>query len=446
MARVLLINSNSHLSPYPVFPLGLAYLASSLLAQGHEVTIADPQDSLVALSTVKPQFIGVSIRNIDDVDGQSRKLLADESINLVKHLRERTSVPITLGGSGFSLFPERLLALSGVEYGIRGEGEWAFPALIQALERGQDPRGIPGLVIRSAFGSMSQPCSSTMPALPKRPASLAKRYIDNSSMLNVQTQRGCPFACCYCSYPVIEGCQSRLFSPEDVAEDFFRASRLGARYLYVVDSVFNTSPDHVFSVCEEIIRREIQISWGCFLRPSGVTGAMATLMARAGAKHVEFGSDSLCDSVLFSYGKGLGVENIVHSHNAVISAGIHAAHFLITGGPGETEQTIRESFDNSRHLRKTAIFPFPGMRIYPHTPLQRIATNEGIISEETDLFSPTYYHAPALTYERMADLLKQFRSRTPRWIVGQPIEEMVTMLGRLRARGVIGPMWEFLVS
>ena len=62
---------------------------------------------------------------------------------------------------------------------------------------------------------------------------------------------------------------------------------MGARYA-VLDSVFNSSNQHVAEICEALLRRHVKMSWGCFLRPRGLTPELMKLMKRAGLTHIEF--------------------------------------------------------------------------------------------------------------------------------------------------------------
>ena len=209
---------------------------------------------------------------------------------------------MVLGGCGFSIFPRQLLQLSNADYGIQGEGEVGFLKLIQSLSWGGDFSGIPGLVYRengSIVVNPKQPTPFSEPLeIADRPARLVSHYLKNSSMLNLQTQRGCAHACCYCTYPLIEGHALRKRPPDVVAEEMARLEAQGAKYVFIVDSVFNSSPGHVLQTCEAFTRRNLKIRWGCFMRPQGLTPALMEAMARAGLSHIEFGADSFCDAVL----------------------------------------------------------------------------------------------------------------------------------------------------
>jgi radical SAM superfamily enzyme YgiQ (UPF0313 family) len=256
--------------------------------------------------------------------------------------------------------------------------------LVEALEGGRDPRGIPGLVWREDGRVCENPPAaahaSPLLAIEDRPRHIVEHYLRHGSMLNVQTQRGCAFRCCYCTYPVIEGRNHLRQSPEQVAEEFAQAAQLGAKYVFIVDSVFNSSARHVTEICEAILRRNVKIAWGCFLRPHGLTPDLLRLMGRAGLAHVEFGSDSLCDEVLQVYQKGFTFRDIRESSEMARNANVDYCHFLIAGGPGETWETLERGFQNSQQLQGAIIMAVVGMRIYPGTHLFHHALAEGRIT------------------------------------------------------------------
>jgi radical SAM superfamily enzyme YgiQ (UPF0313 family) len=285
--------------------------------------------------------------------------------------------------------------------------------------------------------------SDIVPAF--RPKRIAQWYIEKSSILNIQTQRGCSSLCCYCTYPVIEGRCVRTRNMRDVGDELCDIKNLGASYFFIVDSVFNSSVDHVGAFCEEILSRNLAMTWGCFLKPSGLTQELMDLMARAGLRHIEFGSDSFCDSVLKEYGKNFTFEDIYNASAYARNAKVNYAHFLIIGGPGETESTIREGYENSKRLKKTVHFPFVGMRIYPETALHKRAIAENVIQKETGLLQPLYYVSPLCTENRIFSILSEFSLQSKNWIIGEQPPEMIANANRLRSIGVVGPLWEFLV-
>jgi len=450
-SRILLISANRCTAPDPVFPLGLTHLTAALRQAGHEVqwfdALTDAELFEAICDTFAPDVVGISLRNIDDVLILTRETFYGDLTSLTARIRQRSRCPIIVGGSGFSIFPDLLLDRAGADYGISGEGEQSFVSLIEALETGGEVADIPGLVYRRKGTTLVNPRKigpfTGMIQAIDRPSPITTHYLRTSGVLNVQTQRGCGFRCCYCTYPVIEGRRNRARPVDQVVEDFLQLQALGAKYVFIVDSIFNSTPEHVTKVCEALKRHRVRLSWGCFLRPQGLTPDLMRLMAEAGLSHIEFGSDSFCDDVLRVYGKDFTFEDILVSNELARQNKVDCCHFLISGGPGETRETLQIGFRNARQLQGAVILAVAGMRIYPGTHLFDRACEEGLITDATDLLSPAYYVAPGLTAESVIAELRQQAAESPNWIVGDPAPAYQKLVERLRQRGVIGPLWSY---
>src|SRR5260221_3252710 len=169
-------------------------------------------------------------------------------------------------------------------------------------------------------------------------------------------------------------------------------------------------------------------------------------MSRAGLAHIEFGSDSFCDEVLAAYEKDLTFADIQHSTELAREQGLDFCHFVISGGPGETCQTLEAGFKNSLHLAGAIIMAVPGMRIYPGTRLWERAVAEGQILARSNLLKPAYYLAPGLTLDRVVESLKRFAAQSPNWVVGDFDPGYEKLVSRLRQRGVQGPLWSYFAT
>ncbi len=450
-SRILLISTNRNTRPDAVFPLGLAYVNAALRRAGHDTRWMDCNFEAQPLASVlreyRPHFVGVSVRNIDDVLIRKRETFLGGLATIPETVREMNPCPVILGGSGYSIFPERLLRQTGADYGIQGEGEQSFSALISKLINNEDVTAIPGLVYRRGQEIVSNPQQPWPGAIgleaADRPAHLVGHYLKSGGILNLQTQRGCAQSCCYCTYPVIEGRGRRPRPPEMVAEEMAQLEAQGVGYVFIVDSVFNASPRHVVEVCEAIIRRNLKIRWSCFLRPQGLTSSLMQIMVRAGLSHIEFGSDSFCDAVLKAYGKRLTFDDIRQASELARRHHLDYCHFLICGGPGETRETLQTTFENSQSLSGAVILAMVGMRIYPATALCEQAIREGQLAADADLLKPAYYLAPDLTEAEIFASLQEFSTRAANWIIGDPPATYLRMVERLRRRGVSGPLWSY---
>ncbi|HNX05536.1 MAG TPA: cobalamin-dependent protein, partial [Opitutales bacterium] len=306
-ARVLLISFNRYRDPYPVFPLGTAYLADSLVSAGHAVMPVDLNvdgpEWIDAARGFSPQLIGISIRNVDEVNIDGGETLLGGLRELVTLCRGLSGAKIVIGGPAVSLFPAEILRLSGADMAVRGEGETAIRLLADAAAEGRE-LAAPWLL---KPGVRREPASAPPGFAPVSDAAFRRRlapfYLAHSGMMNLQTQRGCPLKCSYCTYPSIEGAHVRRREMADVMAELRLMKEAGARYFFIVDGVLNNARSHVVEFCEALIREKLDLSWCCFLRPSKIDAELARLMARAGLAHAEMGSDSLAGEMLASYGK-----------------------------------------------------------------------------------------------------------------------------------------------
>jgi len=451
--RVLLVNLNRYDQPYPVYPIGLAYLTGALHRAGHKALIWDAQFSTESLeatvASFRPELVGISMRNVDNVQQHNPVSFVQSVVDCCAQIRAVTKAILVLGGSAFSIFPRALFDLTGVDYGIQGAGEEPLIRLIERLQAGRSPTGVPGLFHRPARGQVdhqpAQFAATTFHVEPYHEPTLLKTYTSHGSLPGIQTQRGCPLRCCYCTYPLIEGKRSRFRSGEHVVAEMRRMLALGVRYTFIVDSVFNTRPDHVAEICEALIRAGLDMQWECFLRPAGITRELLQLMKRAGLRHVEFGSDSFSDPVLESYGKSFSFDDIRIASEHAHALGLHYSHFIIFGGPGETPATVEETLARAQTLPGAYYFATIGMRIYPDTPLWRSLAPEVHGESVADyLPRPRFHLAPGFTAHGLYERLAQVKKTHHNWIVGDPPPAFQTTMKKLRDRGLRGPLWEYI--
>jgi radical SAM superfamily enzyme YgiQ (UPF0313 family) len=219
--RVLLISSNTETISMIPLPLGSAFIASAARKAGHLVELIDlmaeeenRQTIEKAISSFRPAVIGISVRNIDDKNMERPGFLLDRVKRVVEDCRNFSRAPIVLGGAGYSIFPESALDYLGADMGIQGEGEEAFLILLDRLQRGASLRGAPGLYLRGCGLQGRRKFLKSFdgvpfPDIPSRGDAAPGGEI----WMPVQTSRGCPMNCSYCSTPTIEGHAIRKQSP-----------------------------------------------------------------------------------------------------------------------------------------------------------------------------------------------------------------------------------------
>ncbi len=300
--RILLISVNRETVPAPVAPLGISCIAGAARREGHRVELLDlcfsedaEGDIVRAVARFPPELVGVSIRNVDNLTYPGSVSYLEEIRSAVGVLKRESRAPIVAGGPGFSIFPESLLSLLEIPLGIVGEGEETFCALARSLEEGSEVPDRSNLVRAGERPGHGK--NSSFPfdgcGAPARDLLDNRRYLEMGGMGNVQSKRGCPFGCSYCTYPRINGSELRLRPAETVAGELAEMElRFGIDHAFFVDDIFNWPPDYAMEICEAIHARGLKISWTCFATPLGMTPALASAMRRAGCRGVEFGADS----------------------------------------------------------------------------------------------------------------------------------------------------------
>ena len=241
--KVLLISANTLRDPYPVYPLGLDYVAGAI-AENHQVQIVDMNSlgecgSLEAvIQEFSPDVIGLSLRNIDNTDTTDPRGFIGQYRTIADVIRKNSAARLILGGSGFTIFPAETMQALNADYGVIGEGE-RLALLLNAIENRKAADTIPGVVTPQTPKSLPEPWDGKISRrISFNPGSL-QFYLQNGGMLNLQTKRGCHFKCVYCTYPHIEGHHLRLMDPEEIAAAALKLQASGARYLFITDSVFN---------------------------------------------------------------------------------------------------------------------------------------------------------------------------------------------------------------
>jgi radical SAM superfamily enzyme YgiQ (UPF0313 family) len=447
--KVLLISANKFQAPYPVYPLGLDYITAAL-RPGHQVKIID----LNVLSGIRglestigafePEIIGVSLRNVDNTDTSDSLGFFGDYRELLRSIRKASRAPVVLGGAGFSIFPQQAMQALGADYGIIGEGE-RLAGLLEAIQQGRPVDRLPGVISRNGIQNFPEPWSGQFQPHFSADADHLTFYLKKGGMLNLQTKRGCPFRCIYCTYPHIEGRRMRRIEPAAVARTALQLERAGAKYLFISDSAFNADIQHSLAVADQFRQVGLTIPWGAFLAPLALPPDYFRRLADAGLTHVEFGTESLSDRMLKTYGKPFDRNQVFRSHGAAVEAGLHVAHYLLLGGPDETAKTLDTTLRHVEQLEKTVLFFFCGIRIYPHTRLYDRALADGQIDANQDLLAPVFYHSESISSDEIIETV-QTRSRNRiNWVVGSGGQETAQLLARLYDRGYTGPLWEYLI-
>lgn len=446
--KVLLVATNRMVTPFPVYPIGVDCVATALRDR-HEVRVLDlacegAEAALLALCRdFQPEVVGLSIRNVDSAETSNPDGFIPDLERIVALLRANSTARLVLGGPGFSIFPQALMKRLAADYGVAGEGE-PLCEFLDGLAVGK-VTPVAGLLVGAGWREPTAPWTGPRLRLVTSPQTVA-HYLRWGGMLNVQTKRGCPYLCTYCTYPGIEGRKLRLFDPASVAHEWQTLIAAGAKFLFVTDAVFNSHVHHNLAVADALKQSQLAVPWGAFFAPLKPRRDYYRRLRDAGLTHAEFGTESLSPAMLKQYRKPFTVEHALAAHAEARAAGLHVAHYIMLGGPGETEATVQETLDRCDEISDAALFIFCGVRIYPGTKVHAQALREGQVDAQDDLLAPRFYAPAAIDVETIGKMVSARARGRRHWVTGSGDADMAAIVKRMYQRGHIGPLWDRLVT
>jgi anaerobic magnesium-protoporphyrin IX monomethyl ester cyclase len=419
LKKVLLINTNTETQPYPVPPMGLCLLAAKIRDKYNVVifdgTFGGTEDLYKLAGEFKPDYIGISIRNIDNMAFENQTIYCEKiKANFTDPLKKISSARFILGGSGFSIYPQVLLDYLEIEYGIVGEAEESFPLLLERLDNVKDTSDISAVVIRNKKKHTTIPSKKDEKL--KLPFSEIDSFISydpykNKGAYSVQTKRGCYHKCIYCTYPIIEGSKYKIRDAKLVADEIEQAyQRVGNVTFEFVDSTFNDPKGHAENICREIIKKGIRPRLRTMgINPRNTSKELFDLMMKAGFSQIDCTPDSASPRMLKNLKKNFTLPQLIKTANLIKENNLPTMWFFLFGGPGENEQTFLETFDFiDRYINhEDMVHMTAGMRIYPGTALHKIAMKEGVVNNKDTLLKPVYYISPELGADNLTGLIKE---------------------------------------
>ncbi len=409
----------------PVMPYGACITAAAVSRRGHQVQMVDlmfqrdPARSVIReLRRHPPHVVGISVRNLDNNDMFQPIEYVSELVDLVAVIREETKAPVVLGGSAVAVMPEALLRATGANCAVLGDGEIVYPQVLEALTNGDGLGTIPRVAwIDDGKYRVSE--NRPMP-LQSHPELLSpdyhrwidmKAYSSRMATIPLQSKRGCPFPCVYCTYGISEGIDYRLYPPENVAEAISRLASKGLRDIEFVDNVFNSPYEHALEVCRQVALKNDRVRLQTVeINPQFLDRNLLEAMKDAGFVGLGITAESAADPVLDGLAKGYNAGHVHNAAEAIHAADIPCLWLFMLGGPGETEETVRTTVDFATGILRPgdAAFFNVGIRIYPGTELEKIARRENKLKiEPDDMIFPTFYFSPDLDPEWTLDLLHQ---------------------------------------
>ena len=381
------------------------------------------------MADIRPDIVGV---------GDSLPYV-HEGIKVLEMAKAMDPRVVTVAGGHFhSHMPVySLTRYSQIDVIVRYEGETAFVDLINAFRSGADLSRVPSLAFRDNGEIVETPPApliedlDTLP-IPDYEAMPVSRYAPFGKLwpraATIQSSRGCPMDCEYCSWSALEGehrwvdgrigfrPKRRSKSVERTLEEIdFLYRRFGARYLFWVDGTWNFDTAWLDRLCDGIQKRGYKLGWWAFVRADLLLeqerSGVLEKMVRAGFSHTLFGGERFVPSEMTAIGK-LGMDGSEVTKASQLLKQKYPSVFrqatFVTGIRSETRESMA---DLGRQSRQTGLdfAAFHPLMPYPGTPLWEKALREEWIEEfdfsKYDMFHPVM-PSETLSREEIARLTK----------------------------------------
>lgn len=336
---------------YP--PLGICYVAASLLKHGHEVKIIDCDTEEDYLKTIvdtcnnfKPDMVGLysftwTFRRVVSLANKIKELLP--------------SAILVIGGPNVCSFPKLSVELGPFDYGVRGEGEETIIELMELIESKKGPSEVKSLIWRDGNQITMNPFRDLIDnldrvPLPARHLLKMDKYFDvftqEKKFTTIFASRGCPFNCLFCDRENRMGRAWRVHSAERVIHEIVELQKnYGIREFMFFDDNFVINKDWVRQFCQKIKDKKLDILWEIRTRVDMVDEDILKIMKDAGCYRIRFGFEHGDDRILKVVKKGITVEQSLECARLCKKVGIEMFGYFMVGAPEETMETMQKTLN-----------------------------------------------------------------------------------------------------
>lgn len=390
------------------FPQGTAYVAAALRNAGHEIVIWSqdiyhwPDEALTEYLD-QNHFDVVGIGIVAGYYQYTRMLGLARAVN---NARQRPF--FVLGGYGPTPEPEYFLKITQADAVVMGEGEGTAVELLAALQDNKPIKDVPGIAFRDGDSVTVNPRRELISDLTGiiwpaydlfdmnyyRLLRFPHMEPTEFSMV-VLSGRGCTFKCTFC-YRMDTGYRPRDFD-NVVDEVEYLQKTYNISHIDFCDDLLMSSKQRTIEFCETVQRRGVKFKWSCNGRLNYVTAEILDLMKKSGCTFINYGIESVDNTVLKNMKKGLRYDQIISGVELTLAAGISPGLNIIWGNIGDTLETLERSVDflltYDDHAQMRTIRP---VTPYPGSPLYYDAIARGLLKDVADFYENKHLNSDLL--------------------------------------------------
>lgn len=294
----------------PIFPIGLSYIATNITSYTNwnvkaiDLNVYEKPFYVLehTLASYEPDVVGLSVRNIDNVDYDDFNYFYKELNPVIKVIKQKCNT-LLVGGAGFSIFaPEIMNQNREIDYGIVQEGEETIVELLHCLEESYSVGTVRGLYYWNndnlLFSGERRPINFSKSIIPDRTFFDVKKY-NKPLCMGVQTKRGCSLKCSYCTYPFLNKHTERFIKPSIVVDEIEQlVNDYGVEEIIFCDDIFNNPVNHSIEIINGIIERGLRIRWSAWFDVGVTDVKFIRLAIKSGCYRFCFSTDGVINTSL----------------------------------------------------------------------------------------------------------------------------------------------------
>lgn len=359
-------------------PLFLAYAAAVLEKNNLEVELIDCRPNYITLEELKEKItddVGLII-----LQTSTPSIYLDlKTAGILKELNE--NIKIGLVGTHPTVFDYQILKENKyIDLILRGEYDYAIKDVAWAIKNNENFREIKGITYREGVNVIKNEDREYIKnldelPLPARHFLPIEKYFEplfiGKPALRLISSRGCPFTCTFCLWPqLMYGRFFRARDPMKVVDEIeLLKNEYKIKEYYFDDDTFTIDPERIEKICNEIIKRKINLPFQCLGRVNTVIPEMLKKMAEAGCRIIRYGVESSSPVILKNIRKQITPEQIKFAFKKTKDAGIKTHATIMFGLPGETKETVEETIKfvlelDPDYAQFPVAIPYPGTEFY----------------------------------------------------------------------------------
>ncbi|RJO65037.1 MAG: radical SAM protein, partial [Candidatus Omnitrophota bacterium] len=372
-------------------PDWLAYTAAVLERAGHTALLFD----LVAENKTKEDLRNLVKKEKPDfviLDSTTPSIYSD--IECARIVKDASGVKVIMVGPHVSALPEETLlyAKGAVDAVCVGEYDYTVKDAVENFKNLNQVKGIvyydSGKAVRTQARELIENLDD-VPFPAWHQLDLMK-YFDGGKLypyIDIISGRGCPNRCIFCLWPqVMHGTRYRLRSPKNVVDEIEHDIDLCPAVVktgefFFEDDTFTIDKNRAIQICEEIMRRNLKITFSVNARADNADLEMFEVMKRAGCRELLVGFESGNQQMLDRMNKNISIEKSRVFMKNTKKAGLEVHGCFVIGLIGETKETAMETIDFALSLGLTTA-QFSGAVPFPGTELFNICKQKGWLNTE----------------------------------------------------------------